>query len=329
MLKQLYIKLCDYISNLAKIDLLEFNRFIFKHLIIHLFRTENILPFIIAMCITGFSVIAQASRFIFVPQTTIASFASFIIFTLAVSFITLLIYPILLILIVNFIASYIKGPVKLRLWLKFFILIAGFSTGIYIFTSKAINLTEKIQIVIVWVGLYFILSSLFLTHLKHNSIAKISKTNIIIYSIIALFTTQPLVLIYLHISEAMNFTNINPQVYLTAPNCELLRNLDGVNRIPPNNNIFFNPKYYIDLPNQGGCFIYGNNIRYSFAYDFVLLVKKNIQPLPDGKGHTYNEYVRLSCYAGNCYSENHIYFRSNNDLYDDLIKKGAKLDRPL
>ena len=83
------------------------------------------------------------------------------------------------------------------------------------------------------------------------------------------------------------------------------------------------------LPDNQGCYVYGNSIRYSFAYDFVLLVKANIHPIIGKSGVLYNQYVRLNCYAGNCYSETNIFLRDNGDIYANFIKNGGKFDRPL
>lgn len=318
-----------FFVQLKEINLLDFNRFIFNHLILHLFKTETILPFIIAVCIIGFSVIAQASRFIFIPQTSIAAYASFFIFTLIVSLITLIIYPVTIIFIINFIASYIKGNSSSKFVLKMIVLISCFVIGIVRFTGHNISWDQKVQIVVIWIALYFVLSSLYLTHLSHKTIRKLSKPKIIFLIIVAVTMSRPLMLIYLHMSEAIDFASINSQTYLSAGNCTLLKNLDGEDKISDDNSIFNSKKYYLELPNNQGCYIYGNVIRYSFAYDFVLLIKKNIQPVISPSGVKYNEYVRLSCYAGNCYSENHIFYKQNLDLYEELINKGAKLDRPL
>jgi hypothetical protein len=105
--------------------------------------------------------------------------------------------------------------------------------------------------------------------------------------------------------------------------------LDGTEKVAANNIIFNNLNYYHDLPNSQGCYIYGNTIRYSFAYDYVLLIKKNIIPITRENGLQYNEYVRLNCFAGNCYSENHLFFKVNQDLYDNLIQRYSKTDDPL
>jgi|GEM_PF-1563133 len=319
----------SFINQLKEINLLDFNKFIFRHLILHLFKTENILPFIIASCAIGFSLIVQASRFIFIPQTSIAAYASFFIFTLVVSIITLIIYPVTLIFIVNFIGSYIKGNSFYKLAIKLIMLITSFIAGIIIFTNQNVSLNAKIQIVLIWIGLYFVLVSLYLTHITHNNLFKLTKSKILFIALVAIAMSRPLVLIYLHMSEAINFTSINAQTYLTSANCALLKNLDGNDQVSEDNSIFYNKKYYIDLPDNQGCYIYGNTIRYSFAYDFVILVKKNIEPILSKHGTKYNEYVRLSCFAGNCYSENHIFFKSSEDIYDELLEKGSHLDKPL
>lgn len=283
----------------------------------------------IAASVIGFSILNQASSFIFIPQTSVVAFASFFIFILIVTLITLIIYPIILILIVNFCTSYISNNNKFKVLLKLGILIISFTIGVFLFTNQYVSLISKIQIVIIWLGLYFVLAGLYLTHIAHNDILQLSKTKILFMAILLIIMSRPLVFIYLHTSEALNFTNINPQVYLNSSNCVLLQNLDQTNNINKENDILYNPKYYRELPNGNGCYLYGNTIRYSFAYDYVLLVKRNIVPLVGRGGNKYNEYVRLSCYAGNCYSENYIFYKDREDIYSALIRKGARLDRPL
>lgn len=328
-MRKLYLKFRAHVDEVRQIDLLDFNKFIFKHILLHLFKTDNILPFFVAIGVIGFSVIVQESRFIFIPQSSVAAFASFFIFALIVSIIILVIYPLFIIFLVNFLTSHLKAPTYTKLIIKFAILLAAYVVGIIAFTNSSVIPREKIQIVLIWIGLYFVLTGLYLTHLKHHDLSKLTKTKIGFILLVALTMGSPLVLIFMHISEALNVTNINTQVYLNANNCQLLNNLNGKNRVSESNNILYDPHYFELLPNSQGCYIYGNTIRYGFAYDFVLLVKKNIAPLVSPHGVKYNEYVRLSCYAGNCYSENHIFFKNKDDIYANLISKGSKFDQPL
>ena len=319
----------NFFQQLRNIDLLDFNRFIFSHLILNLFKTENILPFILATCSVGFSIIIQESRFLFIPQTSVAAYASFFIFTIIVSIITLVIYPVIIIFIVNFLTSHFKNDTNFKFWLKFSLLMISFTYGAFTFISQEVGISFKIQLILIWLGIYYSLVSLYLTHLKHQTLSKLSRGKIIFILIVAIAMSRPLVLIFLHTNEALNFTNVNAQVYLDAHNCSLLRNLDGKNSVDPNNSTFNNTDYFQILPNNQGCYVYGNSIRYSFAYDFVLLVKTNIRPLVGKSGILYNEYVRLNCYAGNCYSETNIYLKDKVDIYAAFIRNGGKLDRPL
>ena len=319
----------NYFQQLRGMDLLNFNKFIFTHLILHLFKTENILPFIIATCSIGFSIILQESRFLFIPQTSVAAYASFFIFTIIFSIITLVIYPVIIIFIVNFFTSYLKDDSNFKFWIKFCLLLISFTVGAFIFIPEGISLSFKIQLILIWLGIYYSLVGLYLTHLKHQALSKLSKRLIMFILIVAIAMSRPLMLIFLHTTEALNFTNVNTQVYLDTHDCSLLHDLDGKNPITPDNSTFNNTDYFQVLPNNQGCYIYGNSIRYSFAYDFVLLVKMNIHPLIGKEGTRYNQYVRLSCYAGNCYSEANIFFKDKTDIYADFIKNGSKFDRPL
>lgn len=324
MLKNTRFNSHNYFKQLRSIDLLDFNKFIFRHLIVHFFKTETILPFIIAACVIGFSLIIQQSRFIFIPQTSVAAFTSFFIFLLVVSLLTLLIYPIFIILLANFICSYLKPTLAHKYTIKSCVLLAGYISSITLFAGQGNSVEIKLEIILIWIGVYFILSGLYLTHLKHGTLAKLTKTKIFFIIAVSTLMTRPLLLIFLHATEVMNFTNINTQVYLTSANCALLQDLDEKHQLAKENSIFYSRDYYQELPNRQGCYIYNNVIRYSFAYDFVLMIKKNIHPLIAANQIPYNEYVRLSCYASNCYSENHIFFPVDTDINAELLAKTDK-----
>lgn len=329
MLKYIGLRISSFFRATRKLDLLDFNKFILRNIIYHIFNTRNLLPFVIALCVVGFSLITEESRYIFIPQTSVAAYASFFIFTLIVSIITLLIYPIFIIVTVNFITSYLRGTTKVKYAIKLITLIISFIIGVEFFSPDYIDLLQKIQVVVIWLGLYLVLISMYLAYLKHNNPLKLSRLKLIFLFSVLVLAAQPLIRIDLHTSEALNFTNINPQVYLTAPNCALLHSLSSNGEIATNNNTLDSTKYYRELPNNQGCYIYGNTIRYSFGYDYVLLVKKNIHPIVDEKNHEYNVYVRLNCFAGNCYSENNLIYPRKDDFYEELLAKGQRLYYPL
>lgn len=328
-LKYLQYRVSSFFNELINFDLFDFNRFIFEKIMFQIFCTKNILPFIVGTCIIGFSIITEQSRYIFIPQTSVGAYASFFVFTLIVSIITLIIYPLLIIIIINLITAQIKKPTLWRHIVKVTAQLIAFIAGVIFFTYNSISAWEQIQIITIWIGLYFVLASMYIAHKRHNNLLKLSKLKYLFVVIISIMMAQPLMMIDLHTSEVLNYTNVNPQVYLTASNCALLHNLDERSAIEDNNNILFNKDYYRELPNNQGCYIYGNIIRYSFGYDFVLLVKKNIHPIYNHHHEEYNEYVRLNCFAGNCYSENHIFFKRSNDYYEKFIEDGQKLDYPL
>ncbi len=321
-LNNIKFRFLKFIKHSQKINLLDFNKFIFREIIVNLIKTEHLLPIVIAVCIAGFSVIVELSNYIFLPQTSIGAYASFFLFTLVVSLVSLVIYPTLIIILVNFISSHIRGNSRFKMIIKLLALLAGFIAGTASLASHA-NIYQKIQIVFIWIGLYLILINLYLAHHLHNNLFKLTRTKIILILLVSSIMVKPLVLIYIHISEAINYTTINPQVYLPPTNCQLLRNFNE-NKLDldnQQNTIFNDRRYYQELPNNQGCYLYGNTIRYGFAYDYVLLIKQNIKPIQGRNGTLLNEYVRLNCYAGNCYSENHIYFKTENDIYSSLMEK--------
>ena len=206
MFRQLNLRLKNYLTQIRNMDLIDFNKFIFRHLILHLFKTENILPFIIAICIIGFSLVVQLSRFIFIPQTSVAAYASFFIFTLIVSIITLVLYPVIIILVVNFFTSYIKDNSKFKFALKLAALLASFSFGAIRFAGQSVTPLEKLQIIFIWIGLYYVIVNLYLTHKQHDTLLKLTTIKIVFIIFVSILMTRPLVVVFLHTNEALNFT---------------------------------------------------------------------------------------------------------------------------
>lgn len=305
------------------LDSLKFNEFIFRHVIVHILKTENIIPFILATCIIFFSLLIFEAQFIFIPQSSLTSFASFLIFVSASCLIVIMIYPLLVITVINLIFSFININSSLKAIIKIFTLFISFAMGVIIFSGPHATTAIKIQTLIIWIGFYFIMIEMYLAKVQHNSVFKLRKTKYFMILIISTLTAQPLVSIFMHAVEVMNFTNVNPQIYLSQANCNLLKNLDEQYQLPDNNSIFNDKHYYKDIANDQGCEIYNNVIRFSFASDYALMIKKNIRPIITDSGGRYNEYVRLNCYSGYCYTENYIFLSADNDINDELIKKEA------
>lgn len=324
MIPNLFSRIKNSFISMTKVDQFDFNKFILKNIIYHIFKTKNILPLIVGICIIGFSVMTQISNYIFIPQSNVGSYASFFIFTIIVSIIILICYPLCIILLVNMLIGHIKSKTHISYTFKILILLVSFIAGAMSFSKPTTAKLEVVQIVIIWCGIYIALASMYIAHINHSNLLKLSRAKWAFIAFTVILSAKPLLQIDLHTSEAFNFTNINPQVYLSSPNCMLLHNLNEALETPESNNILYDTRYYHQLSNNQGCYIYGNIIRYSFGSDFVLLVKKNITPITGKDGLQYNAYVRLNCFSNNCYSENNLYAKNSNDYYAILMKTTKK-----
>lgn len=317
-------KLCRYFQKTQNIDLLDFNKFIFRYVIVHIFKKENIIPFIIATCVIFTSILIFEAEFIFIPQSSLPSFVSFFVFVLATSMIAMAIYPLIVMLLINLIGSFWHKNSFVKSILMLLIIFLSFILGIVVLSGPRATLEVKVETFIVWVGCYFILVEMYLTYLHNNSLLKMGKSKYLVIVIIAVLITHPLSMVALHSVQVMNFTTVNPQTYLAKSNCDLLKNLDGKYNLPDDNSILNDPAYFRETSDKSGCEIYNNVIRFSFATDYVLMIKKNIHPIIATDGQRYNEYVRLNCYSGYCYTENYIFFNADNDINEALIQRGYR-----
>ena len=86
---------------LRSIDTNDLNKFIFRKLKYHALNTRVIFTLLVSICIISFSILSSQSVYFFIPQTTVGSFASFLIFVLIVSILTFIFYPLIIIFTVN------------------------------------------------------------------------------------------------------------------------------------------------------------------------------------------------------------------------------------
>lgn len=320
-------KIYEYALTMRSIDTLEINRFLLRHLKYHILNTRIILTPLITCSVVGFSILTSESVYLFIPQTTVGAFASFMLFVLLVSILTFILFPLVIIYLVNILTGLFKSNSWLKISIKLITLGIAFAFGINSMAQQTIDSLEKLQIVVAWISIYLLIINRYLAHLRNKEQSEYNRPALIIMVLIFSCSIKPFLTIYTHTLESLNITNVNPQVYLTWPNCRLLRNLNLSLNLTESNDTLNNNKYYSELKDNQGCFIYGNTIRYSFGYDYTLVVKRNITPLVDNHGVKYNAYVRLNCFAGNCYSDNNMQYKANEDIFAGLIKNGEKLDR--
>ena len=312
-------KLRNYFYKLQVIDPLDINKFIFKYIIFQLFKTKNIIPFLITTSVIGFSIITEETTFIFLPQSNLTTFASFFIFLLAVSILVLALYPLFIIILLNFFISFIVTNSLSRYVIKITILFVCLIIGSIFFVGfHTVHYIIIIELFFAWTGLFIILVNVYIAYKEHR-IINLSRLNIIFMVVIAFTMYRPLLLVFVRTSQEFNFTTVNNQFYLTPPNCALLQNLNGRNTLPPENDIFNNKEYFKQLPDNGGCYIYKNVIGYTFASDFTLKIRRNIYPIIGADGKKFNQYVRLSCYYGNCSSKTDIILKDSGDISNELF----------
>lgn len=322
MIKLFKSKLVNYFRELNSIDLLEFNEFIFRKLILSAFKADNILPFVVGISILTISISIQRSIFIFIPQGSIASFASFILLVLAIAVSTILIYPLIIIFCVNYFGHKIRSVLKhLFLWVKLFVILVAFYSCITLISPSWKDMEYRFYMTCVWFLLYFILANLYLADKQQKSMFRLSKSRLLMFALFLIMVFPQFVSIFIRTSSMINYTTVNPKLYLTSPSCQLL------SRNPSNfesaNLTINNPEYFKPSP-DGGCFLYSNSIRYGFASDYTIIFQRNLKSVAGRDNKLYNQYVRLSCYSGNCYASDSINVEKKLDVYGDMIKKSRE-----
>lgn len=328
MLQRIIKCFTNYVHEIEKIDLLGFNKFIFYKLVIRATKVEHLLPIMGALGVLLFSFFIQESLFVFIPQSSLGSFASYQLLNFLISLVLITIYPLLIIFMVNYLLDKISCVLKKPYFiLKLSILILGFYSCLTFLSAKFLHNQERIYLTILWLFLYFMLANLYLAYTHERVWASLSKTKIIVGLLFGILMVKPFLFIYLHTSELINFTTINPHMYLSNTNCSLISTAladagESANMTVNDPDLFKKA--------DGGCYLSGNSIRYGFGSDYSLMFRKNIKPLTAANGHQYNEYVRLTCYdISNCFTEDGIKVRRDHDLYGDLIKHQNKFDSPL
>ncbi len=308
----------QYCKEWSEVDLGKFNIFILKNILRHIFRTESIIPILIVVLVIAVSIQAQRATYIFIPQSSITAYATFVILQLAISLLVIFIYPFLIILLFNYlgyrlphIIPHIFLPTKLVLLLTTFYLCLRFlSHG---------SLTPDIELLVVatWTSLYFFLMNLYLAHKHGRDAFKVGKFRLVLILIFIIFMVKPFSLILYHTSEIINYMEINPLVFIDYIQCKMLSR--KINSSVDDSNLSINNPDLIERT-AGGCYLYGNTIRLGFASDYVIIFKKNVQPILES-GQYYNYYARLNCYSGNCFVEDNIRLDASNDINAKIIEK--------
>ena len=318
MIKYSKKALHNYYTEIKDINLDDLNKFIAQKLILNSLKVNTILPFLIAFVVVIFSFIIQRKIYVFLPQSNITSFASYMVFTGTISLLVLIIYPLLIIFLLNYLGQRVRNTFRnLFLPVKLLILTAAFFICIYFLTHSFLDLSKRIYLTTLWLCLYFLLINLYLAYLHNNNILKITKFRLIFVLIYVVLMAKPYLYMFLYTSEMINYTSVNPYIYLGKTNCQLISRPIHSENNP--HNLAINDPSSVTFEPDGGCFVEWGSIRYGFASDYVLVFKKNINPVIKNN-HEYNVYVRLNCYGGNCYSDDDEFVLKGDDISGELIR---------
>src|SRR3990167_1909044 len=102
----------NYFYELSKVDFANFNQFIFNQILKNLMKFNTILPIMAAIAVIAFIFSLQDSFYVFIPQSNITSFAMYMLFACVASLLLLILYPLVIIFVINYIAH------KLRVFVK-------------------------------------------------------------------------------------------------------------------------------------------------------------------------------------------------------------------
>lgn len=307
----------QYLREWSEADLLGFNKFLIRNVLLHLFKLDNILPIIIGILLLvsgvlllGITSESQRSVYIFIPQSNITVFISFVLLQFAIALLMLLICPFIIILTFNHIGYKLPHIIpKVFLPIKLVLLILTFYTCLNFVTSEAFKMNDKLLIIFLWSALYFFLMNLYLAQKHHQNPFRLTTFRIIFAIFFILIIIKPFSTILYRTSEIINYVEINPSIYLNNINCKLIAKPH--HEVIESQNLSINNPQYVELTNDG-CYLKGNLIRIGFASDYAIIFKQNILPIQE-KEANYNYYAHLSCYSGNCFVE-HTKANTKHDI---------------
>ena len=282
----------QYIKEWSEADLLGFNKFLIRDVLLHLFKLDNVLPIMMGLLLLGLTIQAQESVYIFIPQSSITSFISFILIQFAIALLILLVCPFIIILIFNHIGYKLPHIIsKVFLPVKLILLVITFYLCLKFAAHGTFKVHDKFLIMLLWCGLYFFLMNLYLAQKHHQNPLKLTTFRISFAIFFILIIVKPFSTILYRTSEMIN---------------------SSIQKI----NLSSNYSQYFESA-DGGCYLNGNLIRLGFASDYIVIFKQNIHPVKDGK-LSYNYYARLNCYSGSCFVEN-VKLDAEHDLNTQVL----------
>lgn len=320
MFHKIFLGVRQYIQEWSEADLHQFNKFIVKNILRHLFRFDNLLPFVAVIMLLALSIQSMSAAYTFIPQSNITAFATFVLMQIAMALMILLVYPFIVIIIFNYIGYRLPFIIpQIFLPVKLFLLLLAFYSVIHNLSPSTVKVGDQFHILAVWFALYFLLMNLYLAFKHHRHPLKQSGFRAMIAVVFVMLLLKPFSEVLYRTSERINYLEINAKLFLPITSCKLITApIPGMK--PQDSNLTVNnPDYYEHGDN--GCYLYANTIRLGFASDYIVIFKKNINSVSES-GEQVNYYARLNCYSGNCFVEDNIRYKYHHDLNAEMIAHG-------
>lgn len=310
----------NYLNEISSIDLLELNRFIFTKLFLGAFFSKDKMVQVAAILVLViFGVNYKASGYLFLPQNNLTSFGTFIILHFVMAIVVLLLYPVIIIVFLNYISYYIGILVKGKKLFAIKVLMMLTLFYICIRLPESVKMLRGFEAYVIssWFALYLLQVNMFLNYTKHKTIFFRRGEQRGLFYLFIFLTLKPLSVVYDHTGAIMDTRVVNSDIYLDSPSCELIKGKDTI--ITDAKNLAINDSRVFES-SQNGCFIHSNNIRVGFASDSAILFKRNLVPIAY-ENRKVNEWVMLSCYYGvnNCFAKTYVFNIKHDKFYDSYL----------
>ncbi len=223
MFHKILLGVKQYIQEWSEADLHQFNKFIMKNILRHLFRFDNLLPFVAVIMLLALSIQSMSEAYTFIPQSNITAFATFVLMQIAMALMILLVYPFIVIIIFNYIGYRLPFIIpQIFLPVKLFLLLIAFYSVIHSLSPSTVKIGEQLHILAVWFALYFLLMNLYLAFKHHRHPLKQSGFRAMIAVVFVMLLLKPFSDVLYRTSERINYLEINSKLFLPITSCKLI-----------------------------------------------------------------------------------------------------------
>src|SRR5579863_3568642 len=108
----MFRKLMIYYTELSELQLNDFNKFIFTKILAKALKFNTVVPILAALSVVAFSIALQTKYYVFIPQSSITAFASYVIFASVTSLLILVMYPLAIIIILNYVGFKVRKSIN-------------------------------------------------------------------------------------------------------------------------------------------------------------------------------------------------------------------------